>query len=284
LGLRSIASALLLAFVVYSMVWSLYSPHTAYGQERTVTITETVTITIREAVTSTTTVTLIKTVTTTVTTVISTTTTATLISTIERIVTQVVTAFQTIEKATTQLVTVTKVTEVPREVVKTVEITKEVVTTTTVEKTVQLPPPPPGILETYWPWLWIILTGLLGGIGIMLGRGRRVRAPPPAHTADTEPPTPKGPCYKVKVAETYLLSEPDIITPMFDTPPLKYGDEVVEIESVKGYRKVRTKDGREAWVDAEDLIPCEEWEKLPKEPPKPQKEGGKVGAWAATKG
>jgi hypothetical protein len=212
LGLRSIASALLLAFVVYSTVWSLYSPHTAYGQERTVTITETVTII--EAVTSTTTVTLIKTITTTVTTVITTATTATLISTVERVVTQVVTSFQTIERATTQLVTVTKVTEVPREVVKTVEVTREVVTTTTttVEKTVQLPPPPPGVLETYWPWLWIILTGLLGGIRIMLGRGRRVRAPPPAHTADTEPPTPKGPCYKVKVAETYLLREPDLLT------------------------------------------------------------------------
>ena len=189
------------------------------------------------------------------------------------------------------MVTVTKVTEVPREVVKTVEVTREVVTTTTttVEKTEQLPPPPPGVLETYWPWLWIILTGLLGGIGIMLGRGRRVRAPPPAHTADTEPPTPKGPCYKVKVAETYLLREPDLLTPMFDTPPLKNGDEVVEISSpVKDdrgstYRKVRTKDGLEAWVDAEDLVPCEEWEKLPKEI-KPQKEGGKVGAYTGAKG
>jgi hypothetical protein len=53
---------------------------------------------------------------------------------------------------------------------------------------------------------------------------------------------------------------------MFDTPPLKNGDEVVEISSpVKDdrgstYRKVRTKDGLEAWVDAEDLVPCEEWE------------------------
>jgi hypothetical protein len=279
LGLRSIASALLVAFVVYSMVLSLYSQPMAYGQERGA---QERTVTITEIVTSTTTVILISTVTTNFTT------TATLTSTVESVVTHVVTAFQTIERATTQLVTVTEVTEIPREVVKTVEFAREVVTTMTVEKTVQLPPPPPDVLETYWPWIWIILTGLLASIGIMLGRGRRVRAPPPAHTADTEPPTPKGPCYKVKVAETYLLREPDLLTPMFDTPPLKNGDEVVEISSpVKDrgstYRKVRTKDGREAWVDGADLVPCEEWEKLLKEI-KPQKEGGKVGAYAGAKG
>jgi hypothetical protein len=261
------------------MVLSLYSQPMAYGQERGA---QERTVTITEIVTSTTTVILISTVTTNFTT------TATLTSTVESVVTHVVTAFQTIERATTQLVTVTEVTEIPREVVKTVEFAREVVTTMTVEKTVQLPPPPPDVLETYWPWIWIILTGLLASIGIMLGRGRRVRAPPPAHTADTEPPTPKGPCYKVKVAETYLLREPDLLTPMFDTPPLKNGDEVVEISSpVKDrgstYRKVRTKDGREAWVDGADLVPCEEWEKLPKEI-KPQKEGGKVGAYAGAKG
>jgi hypothetical protein len=285
LRLRSIASALLLAFVVYSTVLSLYSQHMAYGQERTdVTITETVTIV--ETVTSTTTITLIKTITTTITTVITTTTTTTLISTVEKVVTQVVTAFQTIERTITQFLTVTQVTEVPREVVKTVEVTREVVTPTTVEKTVQLPPPPPGVLETISPWI-IALAGLLGGIGITLGGRRPVKPPPPAHTADTEQPKPKGPCYKVKVSSVYLHSEPDALAVNFDTPPLKNGEEVIDItdpdSKQKGYRKVRTKDGREGWVDMQDVVPCEEWERLPKEI-KPQKEGGKVGFHVAAKG
>jgi hypothetical protein len=90
LGLRSIASALLVTFVVYSMVLSLYSQPMAYGQERGA---QERTVTITEIVTSTTTVILISTVTTNFTT------TATLTSTLESVVTHVVTAFQTIERA-----------------------------------------------------------------------------------------------------------------------------------------------------------------------------------------
>lgn len=87
--------------------------------------------------------------------------------------------------------------------------------------------------------------------------------------------------YKVNVSSSYLLTDPDSTAIDFDLNPLKNGDKVTIVMVQSGYGKLKTSDGKDRWIDMQDLVTEKEYKAADL---KAEKEGAKAGAYGAAKG